>query len=240
MILISDCIERVQGRILGMCTRGRRWLLLSSAAMVAARSLLSPQLAAAAPVPAAPRVGNCPDCIGEVRCAHAICSHPCMVKSLSSVLAADRRMQCVRSWRCCSHILIFWRRDECYEYSSLGMCCQRTPAQYAQRRGEAICRTPHERNSFRVVQVESTLNVCSEGASSCVSTSNDDEAHFLPPWSYDGPRETAIAHLISISTGAANTSIFSLHLWPRLQLFRVSVVSHTRRPAAPVNTTLNT
>ena len=53
-----------------------------------------------------------------------------------------------------------------------------------------------------MAQVESTLNVCSEGAASCVSTSNDDEAHFLPPWSYDGSRDAAIEHLITVGTGA--------------------------------------
>lgn len=52
------------------------------------------------------------------------------------------------------------------------------------------------------VQVETTLNVCNEDAISCVSTSNDDEAHFLPPWSFDGTREAAIDHLVSIATGA--------------------------------------
>lgn len=50
-------------------------------------------------------------------------------------------------------------------------------------------------------EVETTLNVCNEDAISCVSTSNDDEAHFLPPWSYDGPRDAAINHLVSIATG---------------------------------------
>lgn len=52
-------------------------------------------------------------------------------------------------------------------------------------------------------EVETTLNVCSESSTSCVSTQNDDEAHFLPPWSYDGSREAAVQQLVSVATGAA-------------------------------------
>eukprot|EP00208_Stichococcus_sp_RCC1054_P006789 CAMPEP_0206142630 /NCGR_PEP_ID=MMETSP1473-20131121/17675_1 /ASSEMBLY_ACC=CAM_ASM_001109 /TAXON_ID=1461547 /ORGANISM="Stichococcus sp, Strain RCC1054" /LENGTH=319 /DNA_ID=CAMNT_0053537703 /DNA_START=96 /DNA_END=1055 /DNA_ORIENTATION=+ len=99
----------------------RRAVLLSSAAVVAAQYLKSPGSAAAVPIPPAPAVGNCPDCVGEV---------------------------------------------------------------------------------------ESTLNSCGEASPSCVSTSNDDEAHFLAPWSYDGSREKAIEHLITISTGGgANAGV---------------------------------
>ncbi len=62
-----------------------------------------------------------------------------------------------------------------------------------------------DESSHGAGEVETTLNVCSESSVSCVSTQNDDEAHFLPPWSYDGTREAAVLRLISVATGAAKT-----------------------------------
>lgn len=56
-------------------------------------------------------------------------------------------------------------------------------------------------------EVETTLNVCPESAASCVSTQNDDEAHFLPPWSYDGTRDAAVDRLIRVATGGSYSQI---------------------------------
>ncbi len=56
----------------------------------------------------------------------------------------------------------------------------------------------------RAGEQETTLNLCRENSVSCVSTHNDDEAHFLPPWSYDGTRNDAIARLVDVITGAAS------------------------------------
>ena len=43
--------------------------------------------------------------------------------------------------------------------------------------------------------------MCPEESASCVSTQNDDEAHFLPPWSYDSGRAAAVDQLIGAATG---------------------------------------
>ncbi len=45
--------------------------------------------------------------------------------------------------------------------------------------------------SIRSGESETTLNVCDEEAASCVSTQNDDEAHFLAPWSAGSCNETS-------------------------------------------------
>lgn len=34
--------------------------------------------------------------------------------------------------------------------------------------------------------VEGVLNTCSMSTTSCVSSLNDDEAHFVPPWEWEG------------------------------------------------------
>ena len=50
-------------------------------------------------------------------------------------------------------------------------------------------------------EVNATLNACPLESESCVSTLNDDEAHFVAPWSYDGPLEDAVAGLVDVATG---------------------------------------
>ena len=50
-------------------------------------------------------------------------------------------------------------------------------------------------------QVNETLNACPLDAASCVSTLNDDEAHFSAPWEFDGSRDDAVAALIAVVTG---------------------------------------
>ena len=50
-------------------------------------------------------------------------------------------------------------------------------------------------------QVNETLNACPLDAASCVSTLNDDEAHFSAPWEFDGSRDAAVAALIAVVTG---------------------------------------
>jgi len=37
-------------------------------------------------------------------------------------------------------------------------------------------------------EVNDTLNACNLASTSCVSTLNDDEAHFLAPFMYEGDR----------------------------------------------------
>ncbi|KXZ47949.1 hypothetical protein GPECTOR_31g311 [Gonium pectorale] len=74
-------------------------------------------------------------------------------------------------------------------------------------------------------EVNGTLNTCSLTAPSCVSVMSDDEAHFVPPWTYDvsdtysrtassasaageaararaaDPREAAVERLLDVATG---------------------------------------
>lgn len=50
-------------------------------------------------------------------------------------------------------------------------------------------------------EVNETLNACSLNTSSCVSTLNDDEGHFMAPWEFEMEREAAIERLVSVSTG---------------------------------------
>ncbi len=51
-------------------------------------------------------------------------------------------------------------------------------------------------------EVEGSLNACQLDYSSCVSTSNDDEEHFVPPWQYDNKTDDAVRRLIDVATGA--------------------------------------
>jgi hypothetical protein len=47
-----------------------------------------------------------------------------------------------------------------------------------------------------------TLNACSLNVESCVSTYNDDEVHFVPPWEWTSPnKQSAIDQLLSVATG---------------------------------------
>ena len=39
-------------------------------------------------------------------------------------------------------------------------------------------------------------------SSSCVSTQNDDEKHFVPPWQYEGKPKAAVKQLLDSATGA--------------------------------------
>lgn len=51
-------------------------------------------------------------------------------------------------------------------------------------------------------EVNGDLNACAYATTSCVSTQNDDEAHFIPPWTYEGMKaKDAVQKLISVATG---------------------------------------
>ncbi|KAG7673061.1 hypothetical protein Ndes2526B_g05369 [Nannochloris sp. 'desiccata'] len=50
-------------------------------------------------------------------------------------------------------------------------------------------------------EINNTLNACNLQSQSCISTLNDDEVHFAPPWQFDGPQADAINRLIEIATG---------------------------------------
>lgn len=49
--------------------------------------------------------------------------------------------------------------------------------------------------------VNETLNSCTLDSQSCISTMNDDEAHFAAPWQYELPPDDALAYLIDVATG---------------------------------------
>ena len=55
---------------------------------------------------------------------------------------------------------------------------------------------------YAVGEQFNNLNACALASRSCVSTQNDDEKHFVPPWQYDGPQAAAVAKLVAITTGA--------------------------------------
>jgi hypothetical protein len=55
---------------------------------------------------------------------------------------------------------------------------------------------------YAVGEQFNNLNACALASPSCVSTQNDDEKHFIPPWQYDGPQAAAIDRLVSLATGA--------------------------------------
>ena len=55
---------------------------------------------------------------------------------------------------------------------------------------------------YAVGEQFNNLNACALASPSCVSTQNDDEKHFIPPWQYDGPQAAAIDNLVSLATGA--------------------------------------
>jgi len=50
-------------------------------------------------------------------------------------------------------------------------------------------------------EVNGTLNACSMDKESCVSTLNDDEAHFAAPWEFNDTTEDAVQKLIDVATG---------------------------------------
>jgi uncharacterized protein (DUF1499 family) len=50
-------------------------------------------------------------------------------------------------------------------------------------------------------EINNTLNACNLQSQSCISTLNDDEVHFAPPWQFDGPQADAVQQLISVATG---------------------------------------
>jgi len=50
-------------------------------------------------------------------------------------------------------------------------------------------------------EINNTLNACNLDSQSCISTLNDDEVHFAPPWQFDGPQSDAINRLIEVATG---------------------------------------
>ena len=50
-------------------------------------------------------------------------------------------------------------------------------------------------------EVNSSLNTCTLSSQSCISTLNDDEAHFAAPWQYDGLTADAVNRLIEVATG---------------------------------------
>ena len=54
-------------------------------------------------------------------------------------------------------------------------------------------------------EVNGGLNACEFQSLSCVSTQNDDEDHFLPPWIYDGSTSKALQRLVDIATGVQLT-----------------------------------
>lgn len=51
------------------------------------------------------------------------------------------------------------------------------------------------------MQVNSGLNICELSSTSCVSTQNDEEDHFLPPWIYEGGLRDAVQRLKDVATG---------------------------------------
>mmetsp|Transcript_17183 Transcript_17183/g.43623 ORF Transcript_17183/g.43623 Transcript_17183/m.43623 type:complete len:328 (-) Transcript_17183:974-1957(-) len=61
---------------------------------------------------------------------------------------------------------------------------------------------PQEGNCFECIgEVGGTLNTCDLDAPSCVSSQNDDEAHFVAPWMYDGFTAKAVEELLAVATG---------------------------------------
>ncbi|KAK9792470.1 hypothetical protein WJX73_000761 [Symbiochloris irregularis] len=50
-------------------------------------------------------------------------------------------------------------------------------------------------------EVNGDLNACEFNSASCISTQNDDEAHFVAPWTYDSSKKDAVSHLIDVATG---------------------------------------
>lgn len=52
------------------------------------------------------------------------------------------------------------------------------------------------------------LNSCPEEVESCASTQNDDEAHFVPPWEYDGTREEAKQQLVEVAVNGVRGQMY--------------------------------
>jgi hypothetical protein len=52
-------------------------------------------------------------------------------------------------------------------------------------------------------EVNSTLNACPLSKTSCVSTLNDDEAHFAAPWEFNVQTAAAVDRLLEVATGGA-------------------------------------
>jgi uncharacterized protein (DUF1499 family) len=50
-------------------------------------------------------------------------------------------------------------------------------------------------------EINNTLNACNLESQSCISTLNDDEVHFAPPWQFDGSQDAAVNQLIEVATG---------------------------------------
>lgn len=69
-----------------------------------------------------------------------------------------------------------------------------------------------EGNCFECIgEVSGTLNTCDLDSPSCVSSQNDDEAHFVAPWMYDGSAAQAVEELVAVATGrAAGTVVMAV------------------------------
>ena len=129
--------------------RRRGWLLALLSTPLALGS--TPLPSAAAPrLPPEPRIGDCPECIGEA---------------------------CPSACGCC--VLV----------------CTCPPAS---------CR--NAAHPFGAAQVNSGLNICELSSRSCVSSQNDEEDHFLPPWIFEGSLGEAVQRLKAVATGVPSTS----------------------------------
>jgi len=52
-----------------------------------------------------------------------------------------------------------------------------------------------------VGEMNGFLNSCPSDVASCVSSQNDDKAHFTAPWAYEGDRSLAMRRLVAVATG---------------------------------------
>lgn len=52
------------------------------------------------------------------------------------------------------------------------------------------------------------LNSCPEEVESCASTQNDDEAHFVPPWEYEGTKEDAKQQLVEVAVNGVRDQMY--------------------------------
>ena len=52
-----------------------------------------------------------------------------------------------------------------------------------------------------VGELNGFLNSCPSDVASCVSSQNDDKAHFTAPWAYEGDRAIAMRRLVAVATG---------------------------------------
>ena len=114
-----------------------------------------------------------------------------------------------------------------------------TGTQWAGRAAAAEQRV-EEDALYAVGEQFNNLNACALASASCVSTQNDDEKHFIPPWQYDGPQATAIARLVAIATGVRLAVL--LNVYRTSMLFGCPIswctyftsLAHVSRPTASI------